>query len=203
MLPACALVRRSAHHLRAELADEPAVLGDGHELRGETRIPVDMAPPREGLGAYDLAVLQRYQGLVVQVDLLIGQRCAESRLGSHAVEDPDVHLAVEQLESPAAGHLRLVHGRVRVAQELRGARTGRPDGDADARADRVLVATKHDRLLQRAVQVAGDRGHGPLGGKLLAQHRELVAAEARRACPRRESRQRAAVTRRSSSSPVS
>ena len=33
----------------------------------------------------------------------------------HAVEDADVHLAVEQLESPASGYLRLVHRRVGVA----------------------------------------------------------------------------------------
>jgi hypothetical protein len=78
MLPARALARGATHHLRAELVDQAGVLGDGHELGGRHGPPVDVLPARERLGAHYLATVQRHQGLIVQVDLLVGERCAQS-----------------------------------------------------------------------------------------------------------------------------
>ncbi len=74
--------------------------------------------------------------------------------------------------------------RVRVAQQLGGTGLGVAGGNADARADHVLIAIEYDRLLQRTRQLAGDAGGSRLGGKLLAQRRELVTAEVRPPRPR-------------------
>ena len=151
------------------------------KLSGRDEPALGMAPAQQRLDADHRAVLQPHDRLVVQLELLGGERAlqvgAQLQAGEHAL----VHGRLEQAVAALAVALGDVHRGVGVADHLVGVGAGLVLGDRDAEA-----------AAQRDLLVAGDQRHGerledPLGGvgRLLAvldvleQHRELVAAEAR------------------------
>ena len=89
------------------------------------------------------------------------------------------HVEAEDLVAAAAGLLGGVHGDVGLADQLlAGAGTAGVDDDADARAERQLVAGDRRRLGEALEQAPRDGDRLLLVGAL-QQERELVAAQAR------------------------
>ena len=116
------------------------------------------------------------------------QRAAQRRPRSCSRADrPRAHARVEDLDarapappwrgtSPRRRRAAAPRGRARV-----GAGVHQRDADADAPST-CVVAAGAERRGERRGQALGDRARHRLVGDVLAQHHELVAAEARRRC---------------------
>ena len=95
---------------------------------------------------------------------------------------------VEHLVAGAATLLSAVHGGVGVADQLVGELAAAGERDPDAGRDEVLAARQHERPREDRRDPLGALDRVALGGDVLEQDPELVAAEpshgvARRATP--------------------
>ncbi len=104
-------------------------------------------------------------------------RAAQGALGRDALAGVAAHRLVEDDDRGAAALLGAVHRRVRVADEVLGPRSAARDRDADARLQERLAVLDEERLLEQAGDPAGDGARARLAVDVLAQDRELVAAE--------------------------
>ena len=114
-------------------------------------------------------------------ELAAVQRPAQRDLGLAPVLGAGAHAVVVDLRDAAAALLGAVHGAVGLAHERVGV-LGAVGGqrDADARADDELLAADAVGLRERLGDALGDADRVALAGDLLAEHGELVAAEAGR-----------------------
>ena len=157
-----------AQHPVADLGDQPAVLlGGGQEAARREQAVLGVLPADQGLDGHDAAVLEVDDRLVVQPQLILGQRAAQALLDPDPVAQAPAHRAVEDLVGPAATGLHAVHGGVGVLQQALPALV--LDGDPDRRRQPVG---------QRQPEPLGERRRLALVLEL-GEHRELVAAEAR------------------------
>ena len=136
-------------------------------------------PAHQGLVRHDLPALHRDDRLVVHAQLVAAERAPQVAFQREAPRRRKVHLLGEELVVGAAHLLRVVHGRVGVADQRLGvAPVVGKDADADRGRDHQLALLDERgirQLLDHLLRHAGDvRGALDLG----QHHHELVAADA-------------------------
>ena len=138
-----------------------------------------MLPTEQRLDRDDLARRELDQRLVDEAKLVAFERPVKLVLGLKPAHCARVHLLVEQLDTGRV-QLRSIHGLVGIANQGLGVlvRLAR-ERDADARADEDLVTVGRERLGEGALNPPRDRDRLGLDGEVLAEHHELVTAEAR------------------------
>ncbi len=133
----------------------------------------------QGLESGDLARVQSHDGLVLDGELVAGDRALEVRLELETVAHGQVHARLEQRPAAAAVLLGPVHRQVGVAQEVgRLARRAPGERDPDARTDEDPVALDGERVPEPLDDLLGRFGRRLQRAVLLEEHGELVAAEA-------------------------
>jgi hypothetical protein len=174
--------------LECVLEDEPVdrpgqadVLGHRHELARRDQSSGGVVPANERLDPGHLAGLVEDEArLVVDAELASLDRLADGRLEVDPLDRPASGVLVEQLVARAALLLGAIHGGVGLAENRLGRDGGIGDHrDADAHRDRQLDPVYVDRLPRGLADAVSDQDHLALGGEVLEQKRELVAAEPR------------------------
>ena len=137
-----------------------------------------MLPADQRLDSDDPALGDGHHGLVDEPELVVVERGAKLGLHGHPFEQASPHSLVEDLDTTVAGGLGAVHRGVRVSEDRRrGGVAVIDDHHPGADRDPVLIAADRHRLTACLRDPAGD-GHGVgLGGQVLAEDHELVAAE--------------------------
>ena len=137
-----------------------------------------MAPAEQGLQADHGAARRLQLRLVVELELVAGQRRAQLALQRQALDRRGAEPAAVELEIAAALPLGMVHGEVGVLQQgLRIVAVIGEERDPDAGADHHRLLAQIERMVERREHPLGDPGR-VLGPPELAEHdRELVAAE--------------------------
>ena len=126
--------------------DQPDVLGQPDELARPDQAAIGMVPAHQRLDPDHPVGRELELRLVVDDELLAGQRLAQLALEGHRAAGGDVHLGGEEAVGVAARLLGPVHGELGVLQQrLDGAAVGRGHGDADAGADVHLAGADHER----------------------------------------------------------
>ena len=172
--PATGLLQHPAVHG----GDQGALLGDRDELVGREKSETGALPADQGLGADHPFVGQRHDRLVQDAKLVAGdgpaQGVAHRELGVHG----QLHRAVEDRGTGLAADLRLVHGQVRLPQQVLGGGggVGRRD-EADAGADDGLVIPDREGRRELAADPGGDGRHDRAVGHVGAHHDELVTSQ--------------------------
>src|SRR4051794_35280894 len=92
-------------HPLADRDDQPARLGDRDEVVRGHQAALGILPAQQRLALRDAGVLERDEWLVVQDELVLGQRAAQALLDLEAAEDAGAHLLVEELAAVAAAGL--------------------------------------------------------------------------------------------------
>ena len=195
-LPGRGLVERLVEHEPGHGGHQPGLLDQVEEGVGVEQAAGGVVPADQRLDAVDLAGAQVDLGLVVQDELVVGQR------GPQLLDRPQPGRAVGVVGAAVdvmsgCGGLRLVHGDVGLAQQVAqvGAVVGEQgDADADVRA-RQLAARQALQGVNGSASVArrscGNAG-GLVAAGVLEQDRELVPpSRASRSPPRSCSRSRA------------
>ncbi len=138
-----------------------------------------MVPAHQSLEPHHLAREQVDEGLVVHVQLLEPQRLPQRRLHGDAVLELAVHDVAEHLHVVAAAVFRLVHGGIRMLQQLDHVRTI-PGKHADADAARGLqrVLIDDDGAVQGLHYPARAQGHFVVRLDVAEYDDELVPAHA-------------------------
>ena len=134
-----------------------------------------MAPPQQCLDVHHRASRQVDDRLVVQLELLVGERGLQLGLERRPLDRSDAHLGTEHAVAALAPSLDRIHDGVGVGDEILGLVAA--DSDAGAHLHAEVVAEDGEG----PSQVLGDPGGDPhrlrLVG-LLEEHPELVATEA-------------------------
>ncbi len=178
--PATGLRARLLEDVGADGHDEAVLLGERDEVERRHDAVVWAVPSHERLDTVDLARRKAHRRLVDDVELRPLHRAVQGARGREALHGPVAHGPVEQLEAVAAPVLGAVHRRVGVLDErLRRLRASSAEGDADAGGREQLALPERERLLEGRSHAVDDAQRVRLVLHLLAQHRELVAAEAR------------------------
>ncbi len=140
-----------------------------------------MVPAHQRLYARDLVAFQADDGLVEHHEFVAFDGEAEVAFQFQPFDDARVHLGFEDFVTAPSVLLPEIHRHVGVPQQLvRRLDAGLADGDADATADHRLAPLEHERLATGGQEPFRDPNRLLDGGHVLDQHRELVAAEARR-----------------------
>ena len=128
----------------------------------------------------DRAVVEADDRLVVQLELVGGDRALEVGAQLEALEHALVHRRLEQPVAALALALGDVHRGVRVADQLVGVRrrAAVDDRDAEAGTHGELLVLDGQRHGERLDDPLGRVGRGLRAVGALEQHGELVAAEA-------------------------
>ena len=168
-----------AQHPFADLQDEARLLRHLDEFRRADQTAMRVVPAHQGLVRHDLAALRLDDRLVVHAQLVAAERAPQVALERQAPRRRQVHLLGEELVVGAAHLLRVVHGRVGVADQRLGvAAVVGKHADADGGRDhQFALLDEHGirQLLDHLLRHAGDiRGALDLG----QHHHELVAADA-------------------------
>ncbi len=173
---------RFLQHPRAELDDEAALLGEGNELGRREEAPLRVLPAHERFDTGAARVGERDDRLEEQSQLVALQRTVERVLGRVASESACAHRVVEHRDATATGFLRVIHRRVRVAQELLGTFVTRAaERDTAARAHEGFRAAHDERLRHRPREPLGNLNRTFARERcrqVFAQDGELVATEA-------------------------
>ena len=163
---------------RAEVDDQPALLGQRHEVARRHEADARPLPAHERLDAVDRAAGHADDGLVVEHELLALHGAPQGGLGAHPLERAGPQRRVEHLVARATARLGAVHRRVGVAQQVDGRlRLRAGQRDADRGGDEDLLLGQPEGPAQRRGQALGDDQGAVLVADVLAQHDELVAAE--------------------------
>ena len=181
-LPARRVAGRLLDHPLADLHDQPGLLGQRDELGRPDRAhardaasarsasaPMQRASESPTIGWKNRRNSPRSSARCIAFSVA----CARQRARAHRV--------VEHLDPTAAELLGVVHRGVGVAEQLFGALvTGRGERDADARTDEHLGAAHDHRPDDRGEEPLRDLDRQVARGverEVLAEDRELVAAE--------------------------
>ena len=176
--------RRPAGHLGRGLDERPAtqaddvsgLLGHRHEDGRGDRAQDRVVPPGQCLEADHLLGAEVDDRLVVQGELAALEGAAEPVGHLVALGEPGAHRRVEDLDPVASRGLRLVHGGVRLADELVGAHPGPGHGQTGAHRDPRSAAIPAEVGLQRVDDPLGDLEGGRDVVDVRHQDGELVAA---------------------------
>ncbi len=183
-LAACAAACSSTHAPRG--TTRPVSSAKRYELGRRDESALGMLPAHERFGADAPRIVESHDRLEVQPQLVALDRAVQRVPGRVASERASADRVVEELDAARSGVLRVVHRGVGVPEQLVGSLgTGRRQRDADADTHVGFGAAHHERLRERVEQAPADfEGSCPreVVREVLAQDRELVAAEARRQC---------------------
>ena len=139
-----------------------------------------MRPAHQRLHPDDAPGVEVDLGLIVDAQLAALDRPPQRGLGLQALGAPQAHGAVEDRKAGAPALLGVVHGRVGVAQQHAGGhRRVAAQRDADRGREEDLAVGQREGLGQGLGDALCHGGGVVLPGDLLADDRELVAAEAR------------------------
>ena len=142
----------------------PVSSASGMNSSGATRPRVGMVPADQRLERADPVGLEIEQRLVIELELAVGDRAPQIRFEPVARLRAGVHLGFEEAVGAAALALRLVEREVGMLEQGVGVgAVARRHRDADAGADRELVAADLERLGERGDQPAGDRARRLVG----------------------------------------
>jgi hypothetical protein len=175
--PACLLLQRLVENVHGEGVDEAGVLGQPHEPVRSQQPVLGMLPPDEGFDRVHGPGRQVELGLVVQDQLVPGQRAR--KLGQELEPLPGMDVAARRVQLPAMMvALGLIHGHVGLLQQHLGGRAVlRANSDADAGVHAHAHPGDHHRLRQRlADPVRQPGGVGDIGQRP-DDNPELVPAE--------------------------
>ena len=141
------------------------------------------APSHQRLGADDAPVAKVDLRLVHDHELVALDRAAELRLQHQPLDRGSAHLRREEAVAVAAVLLRVVHGGVRVADQVHDVvRIPRAERDADAAGDVQLVLVQVEGAAELVEQLARERpDHGAVvrrGREILDKEGKFVAREA-------------------------
>lgn len=174
----CQLATGGPQHPLADRLDQAGLFGDADETPRHQQALLGMLPTHQRLDTAHPAAHQVDDRLVVQAELVVGQRQAQAVFDLQPVDGGIVHFLVEELEVVPPGHLGVVHGGIGILhQRLAIDAIGGIDGDTDTRrcvqveaADLVGTTNVENQLFghegnRRAVVDAGQHDH------------ELVATE--------------------------
>ena len=183
-VPGRQLLARLDQHPPSERDDEPGLLGDGDEPERGHLAEARMAPPHQRLEPLQPVVGEGDDGLVLQEELRPAERPAEAVGQIEPLEHAGPHGRPEHLDPVLPLLLGLVHGRVRLAQELLGG-LARPAKATPTLIDKPdLVALEVGGVAEHGDDAVGEV-HGGLGVLHVDhQHRELVAARGGPRCRR-------------------
>ena len=171
--PAPRVAARLLQYPGADRQDQAGLLGGGDEVDRANQAALGVVPAQQGLGATHGAGGQVDLGQEAQDELAAVQGAAQRDLGLVAACGARAHALVVDLVHAAAALLGAVHGGVGLAQQrlgVLGALGGQRDPDA---------RTHGERRAQRLGDALGHADRVPLARHVLAQHRELVAAQPR------------------------
>ena len=166
----------------ADRHDQAGLLGERDEAVRLQQAALGVLPAQQRLEPADHTVLEAHHRLVVQLELVVGDRALEVGLQLEAGEHDLVHRGLEHPVAALAVALGDVHGSVGVADQVVGV------GGAAVPGHRDAEARAHDQLLLVQPQRLGeglDDAFGGVRGLLEALHvlqedRELIPAEAGR-----------------------
>ena len=177
-LPVGERAARLLHHPGAERLDQPELLGDRHERRRRDRLAV-ARPADQRLEPDAHPGRQRHDRLVVDLEVVGGDRAAQVVLEAEAVANAGVHVRVEHFVARLAARLGVIHRGVGVAHHLVRVRVvGRTERDADAGRGEHFAAADRERRAQRLLDPEGDAVGLAVVAESVQEDRELVAAEA-------------------------
>ena len=131
-LPLARLRAGRAQDERVDLLDQPEFLGQRHEQPRVDQTADRVRPAHERLEANDAARVEVVDRLVVREEITVVDGGAQIALLLNARQHRGVHLLPVDLEAVLAALLRLVHGDVRVAQQLLAGDSRFVERDADA-----------------------------------------------------------------------
>ncbi len=175
--PCRQLFARLDQHPPSERDDESGLLGDGDEAEGSDHTEAGMAPSDQCLESRESVVGEGDDRLVLQEELGPAERPAEPVGQIEPLEHSRTHGRLEDLDPVLPLLLRLVHGRVRLAQELLGRLARLGEGHADADRQPHLVAFEVGGVAEDADDAVGEVDDGLRPLHVDHQHRELVTAE--------------------------
>ncbi len=123
-------------HPVADIDDEIALLGDGDKLgRGDQCAPRRL-PADQRLDADDVAAIHQMLGLIVERQLLLVEGIAQLVVDVQAAIRLLLHGGVKEAASLATGRLGLIHGGIRLLEQIiHSLLPIRKQGDADAGTD--------------------------------------------------------------------
>ena len=162
--------------MQAERADHARLFGDRDELGWRDRWPAGR-PPRERLERVDPSGDEIDDRLVMHLQQRLLHRLAQLVLAEQAIDDATVHAFVEHRVAAAAAPLGVVHGDVRVAEQLGGGYLAGTESNSDAGGHEQLVPGDRERHRQELLQALGDASGPLLIDGRVEQQRELVAAD--------------------------
>ncbi len=164
----------------ADLDDQAAFLGGGDELGRGDHAADRVAQAHQGLAGDHRAGADVDYRLVVDLQIVLGDRLAQHALQLALVADGHVHFRREDAREAAAVGLGPVERHVGPADQVVGLdRAVGDQGDPDAGADRDGAVDHQVVLADGADQPLGGLQDIGAVGDVAQQHLELVAAEAR------------------------
>ena len=181
--------RGAGGHRRARLREHLAIdrrdqllVGVAHERRGADQPAPRVPPARQRLHRHDLAGVERDDRLEVRDHLAVLQRGGELVAPARPALGRRLHLREPHAHLALAGVLGAVHRHVGLAQQLvRLQRARRRGGDADATSAPRTTRRPTDHRLGQQIEHAAAATCSPWWSSTSSQqHRELVAAHARR-----------------------
>ena len=163
--PAQRLRGGAAKHPVADLDDEPGLLGDRDEFARRHVAEFGMAPARQRLGLDDAAGADLDDRLIVELDLVVGERSVQIADEAGAGRRRDVKRGRKNLQAVAPRAFGGVHREVRVAQQRLDVRAvARIESYSQARrieglfaGERVGTRERRDDALQRNARRPRDR----------------------------------------------
>ena len=137
-----------------------------------------MAPPREGLHLHQTPRREVVDRLVVELQVVGAQRCAQVRLHRHPLDQVAMEALVEPGDLVAPVVLRPIQGDVGVPQERVDRGSRRRGGEADT-GRRPHRASRHDGGPTQCLQESPGDLLGRLRALPVQEEDELVASQAR------------------------
>ena len=164
----------------------PEFLGQRHEQPRVDQTADRVGPAHERLEADDAARVEVVDRLVVREEVAVVDRGAQFALLLNPRQHGGMHLLPVDLEAVLAALLRLVHGDVRVAQQLFAGDSRFVERDADAACCGGGPGSLRDGHAERFEDPLGQGRDVLAGPHVLNENGELVAAETRRGVERPE-----------------
>ena len=158
----------------------PDLLGGGQEILQGHELAVGPPPAQESLKALDFAILPacRWAGTTLRTPFFPGP--LELLLPPHLRRDVHVHGAVEDLVARAAVGLGLIHGIVRIAQDLfRAGVVEGAEGDTDTGGDENLMAIQIDWEAYIVLGACGNGGYIGNISDVFEKDGKFISSEAR------------------------
>src|SRR5919107_50331 len=136
-----------------------------------------MLPTHQRLCPSDLVVIQCYDGLIVDSELLPYEGSPEPRLQCQALYGLSIHAGLEHLVASLASMFGSVHRQVRVPQEIRRLLRSTTECDPDADSGSNLMLIESEGRLQALCDPLRESNCVMYPINLLDKYGELVPAE--------------------------